>query len=193
MPPRPTDARQAEPTRAEVGQLAGELYEANRIRLRAYLRLILGSIADDVFDDLIQDALLAFIRSYRRDPRDRKGALRYLIVCVRTAASRYRRTYTRKRGPLVAFHESEDSPSRDGVMRLGTCDPEEIALERDAHAERLRRVAELPASERACLILRAYGLSTAEIIAELGISERQLRKRVENAHRRLGEGDGVAR
>jgi DNA-directed RNA polymerase specialized sigma24 family protein len=72
------------------------------------------------------------------------------------------------------------------VIDIQSPDPLERTISEAGVIERRELFAQLPADWRAVLALGALGYGLSEIGRLLGMSERQVRKRVHKAHARLG-------
>ena len=133
--------------------------------------------------------LLGFIQSFRGDPEDELGAWRYLCRAVQTRAWRHHRTARRRpihRSLDEEVGDTDRSPSlADLVVDIESPDPLERTIADARVVERRELFAQLPADWRAVLALGALGHGPREIARLLGMSERQVRRRVHKAHARL--------
>jgi RNA polymerase sigma factor (sigma-70 family) len=190
MPKRAPERHRALGRPDGVAMLAGVLFERHAPRLRAVARVHTKDPSDDRVDDTMQAAFLAFMRSYG-GPLDEDDALRYLIRCVMTQGWK-QGTRDRRRLESSADVEQIDGLDPAGNRRVEgeVRDPLEYVLGRELVAESRSELAELSVEERACIWLSALGFGTSEIAAALGLSERQVRKRVEKGNRRLRKGHG---
>jgi DNA-directed RNA polymerase specialized sigma24 family protein len=84
--------------------------------------------------------------------------------------------------------EGEVEPYRRALIDPNASDPAEIAIRREATAERAATVRELSEEEGAVLTLGGLGYGLDEIASILGLTRRQVRKRVGRARKRLGIG-----
>lgn len=157
--------------------------------LRAFARQV-GAPPNDV-DDVVQSALVNFIRFYPGEAGDYQGAKRYLFSCIASATSKLHRRNFRKPtpAPLPGVDRARDTlhPSKDTeqVSLLTAPGPDEIVIDRVLDAELRALLEHLPAEQTACLLLGAAGYGLAEIAERLGLSERQVRKRVGKANAKL--------
>lgn len=128
-------------------------------------------LADDhaTAEDLVQDAFVRMHRSWGR-LRDPDKALAYLRASVANGSrSRLRRLRTVRR------HPEPPPPAAPSA--------EELAVDRQDHADVYAALDGLPARQRQVLVLRYYGdLSEAEIASTLGISPGSVKS---HAHRGL--------
>jgi RNA polymerase sigma factor (sigma-70 family) len=144
-------------------------------------------------DDVVQTALVAFIQSYPGERGDVDGAYLYLCRAVQTAAWKHHRTNERRGfDPMPQASglggEGEVEPYGRALIDPNASDPAEIAIRREATAERAATVRELSEEERAVLTLGGLGYGLDEIASILGLTRRQVRKRVGRARNRLGIG-----
>jgi RNA polymerase sigma factor (sigma-70 family) len=139
-------------------------------------------------EDVVQDGLMGFIQSFRGDVEDELGAWRYLCRAVQTRAWRHHRT-ARRRPVHRSLNEDGEygrAPSlAEQLADVESPDPLERTISDAGVVERRQLFAELPADWRAVLALGALGYGSREIGRLLGMSERQVRKRVEKGHARL--------
>lgn len=146
----------------------------------ARLRSVAGrsGLRGSARDDAVQQGFLAFLRSFPGDPADRAGAFSYLARSVQTAAWHILRADGR--------HERRVAAARSAYEPAGG-DLLEGALAAEGVGRARTLLAGLPPEERAVLFLGAAGFSPEEIGERLGLSKRQVRKRVTKANRRLRE------
>jgi RNA polymerase sigma factor (sigma-70 family) len=135
-------------------------YEEYRDEIYAYLRKLAGgNAADDAFQE-------TFLRALRGYPRLTHG--RHLRAWAYTIATRVVVDERRKRAPEA---ELPELPADD---------------ERPAYAELDHLTGDLPATERAAVVLRyGYDLDYAEIATALGSSEDAARQAASSGVRRL--------
>ncbi|MBS1883234.1 MAG: hypothetical protein JSS97_09780 [Actinobacteria bacterium] len=137
-------------------------------------------------DDALSDASVAFLRFY--DGPAGVDALRYMMVCVRTAAwaisRRRRRIEERDADPVV----SEEAYLRH-VDRIP--DPDQEIDERYVRIESVRRgkdlLARLKPDERTAIVMFAYGFSYEEIGRQKGWSYRKVNRCLAEGRERLRE------
>jgi RNA polymerase sigma factor (sigma-70 family) len=129
-------------------------------------------------DDAVQQGFLAFPRSFPGDPDDRACAFSYLARSVQTAAWHILRADGRHERRVAAARAAHEPAGPD--LLEGRLAADEVEWARAL-------LSQLPAEERAVLFLGAAGFSPEEIAERLGLSKRQVRKRVTKANRRLRE------
>jgi RNA polymerase sigma factor (sigma-70 family) len=136
-------------------------YEENRNAIYAHLRRVVGpNAADDAFQE-------TFLRALRGYPKLRHGE--HLRAWAFTIAARVVIDLGRRNRPTVEL-----------VDELGVSDS------RPAYAQLEHLAGELPATERAAVILRyGYDLSYADIAAALDSSEEAARQAASSGVRRL--------
>jgi RNA polymerase sigma factor (sigma-70 family) len=136
-------------------------YQENRDAIYAHLRRVVGpNAADDAFQE-------TFLRALRGYPKLRHGE--HLRAWAFTIAARVVIDLGRRSRPTVEL-----------VDELGVSDS------RPAHAQLEHLADELPAKERAAVILRyGYDLSYADIAAALDSSEEAARQAASSGVRRL--------
>jgi RNA polymerase sigma-70 factor (ECF subfamily) len=134
-------------------------YAEHKDPVFAHLRRLLGSSAEDAFQE-------TFLRALRAYPELRHG--RHLRAWVFTIATRVAVDERRRRAPAA------------GVPELGGDDA------RPAYAELEHLADDLPATERAAVVLRyGYDLPFADIAAALGSTEAAARQAASSGVRRL--------
>ncbi len=154
---------------------------------RAYLRAVAvrSGVPEWQLDDVIQGALLNFYRAFP-GPEVPAKALAYCAACVVSETSKARRRYARKESREQALPE-RGSGEPLAIVDEDAEDPIDTVVERERVATLRRRLAELPADQRAVIMLAAAGFSPAEIAKLRGLTVRQVRKRIEKANRGLRE------
>jgi RNA polymerase sigma factor (sigma-70 family) len=184
MSPRPTTA-DAAVLRETATAIADESFPM--LRGVAYNSGARG----EQLDEAVQQGFAQLMSAFPGDPSDLVGVRRYLVRCVQSAAWKILRRETRR----LRWHITEsaldrldqrpgDAPRSDGVDQA---EPFERVLEYEMLEHGRELLAELPEDWRAVLLLSAAGFGTEEIAAQLGLSSRQVRKRVEKANARLAE------
>ena len=173
----------AELNRVVVSRLAQE----RRPQLLAIARR--SGVDSDSTEDVVQAALLDVLRSFP-GPDDSRQAYLFAAKCVENQARHARRRFARKESQNVEFPTQTLKDFAGGKREVAlvdreTTDPLELAVAREAAADRREKLLALPADQRAVLVLSAAGFRTAEIARLLGLSERGVRKRVERANRTL--------
>jgi RNA polymerase sigma-70 factor (ECF subfamily) len=173
----PSDEQRRARTAPLVEWLAGEEWSAlERVARRS------GAPSDAVAD-VVQSALLSVLRSFP-GPFKHDNVLRYACRCAQReawdVARRRSRTHARTATtPIDGLVEEPPAPSDS--------EPYAVALRAAELSEARAALRELPAQERAALVLLAAGFERAQVRRALGVSERGLRKRVERGNRRLRE------
>lgn len=177
-PPSP-DSRKS--TLEERATLAGKLATENAARLRAIAR---ASRALEP-EDAVQQALLAFIRSYPDEAANEEGALNYLASCIQSAAWKQLRTLARK--PTVSPNPSNRLPGieMDVITDARAVDPAEHVVHSERMREKRDALGKLPADQQQVLLLGAAGYGVTEIAEKLGMTTRQVRKRVQKGNAAL--------
>jgi RNA polymerase sigma factor (sigma-70 family) len=184
MSPRPTPAS-AVVLRETAERMAAE--GSDMLRGVAYNA---GARGEQV-EEAVQQGFAQLMSAFPGDPSDLPGVRRYLVRCVQSAAWKILRTASRRERWLVYESERDrleqragDAPQNEGVDAR---EPLEQVLARETLADARGLLQELPEEWAAVLLLNAAGYGTAEIARRLGLSTRQVRKRVEKANARLAE------
>ena len=160
-------------------------YEAEvRLVVRRQLPKLLRSRFDSL--DFLQSVWGSFFRRVRSGPADFEDA-RHLVAFLAKAAKNkvideYRRAASRKQD--MRREESLAGPggARAGELAANGDSPSEVA---EAH-EAFSRLSELlPEGRRAILELKARGLSSREVGAHLGLSERTVQRVIEDLRERI--------
>ena len=135
----------------------------------------------DAVDDVIQEALVDVLRSFG-GPYDRDHVRAYTYRCTQWRAWKLLRQRRRTEHRTIPA-------SADVVLeeRSANAPPDPLAavLRKEELAEARGSLRELPPGERAALVLLAAGFERAAVRRALGLSERQLRRRVERGNSRL--------
>jgi len=144
--------------------------------------------AEDI-DDIVQAALADFLRAFP-GPDAERPVLAYVARCVESQARNARRRFARKEsrlGPLPEQSRNDLAQTSEPVTIEDptSTDPLDAVIAAEELAARAARLGELPADQAAVILLAAAGYSTSEIAAIRGLSERQVRKRIEKANRHL--------
>jgi len=143
----------------------------------------------DVVEDVVQSALLDVLRSFP-GPDDRRAVAAYAARCVQHQVAKTRRRFDRKEShnapmPDLRLKDTTETRIEVGLADGDAPDPADAALAREGASELLELVLELPLDQRAVLLLSAAGYGPSESAQILGLSERQVRKRIEKANREL--------
>lgn len=184
MSPRPT------PAAAVVLRGTAERIAAQRFDMLRGVAYNAGARGEQV-EEAVQQGFAQLMSAFPGDPDDLDGVHRYLVRCVQSAAWKILRTARRRDRWLVADSERDrfeqragDAARSDGV---DASEPPERVLSREGLADARGLLQELPEEWATVLLLSAAGYGTAEIARRLGLSTRQVRKRVQKANARLGE------
>ena len=184
MSPRPTPAS-AILLRDTAARVAEESYAW--LRGAAYNA---GARGDQI-EEAVQQGFAQLMSAFPGDPTDVGGVRRYLVRCVQSSAWKILRTDRRRTRWLATETERDrlDSRAGDDVRADGVdaAEPIEQLIEREALEEERRHLEQLPDDWAAVLLLGAAGYSPAEIAERMGLSARQVRKRVEKANARLAK------
>jgi RNA polymerase sigma-70 factor (ECF subfamily) len=161
-------------------------YEAEvRLVVRRQLPRLLRSRFDSL--DFLQSVWGSFFRRVRTGPAEFEDSRHLVAFLARAAKNKVIDEYRRAGSQKQDMHREEplwaegDSP-RDLAADIDT--PSEVAQAREAFGQ-LRDL--LPEDRRELLELKAQGLSSGEIGARLGISERTVQRVIEDLRRRAGE------
>jgi RNA polymerase sigma factor (sigma-70 family) len=142
-------------------------------------------------EEAVQQGFAQLMSAFPGDSADVDGVRRYLIRCVQSSAWKILRTDRRRERWLMVAGERDrfDQRAADVATSEGVDDrePLERVLAREALANARGLLQELPEGWAAVLLLSAAGYGTAEIAERLGLSTRQVRKRVQKANARLAE------
>jgi RNA polymerase sigma factor (sigma-70 family) len=184
MSPRPT------PAAAVVLRETAERIAAERSDMLRGVAYNAGARGEQI-EEAVQQGFAQLMSAFPGDPDDLDGVRRYLVRCVQSAAWKILRTARRREWWLMAETERDRFDGRAGdVARsegVDFAEPIEGVLAREALADTRRLLQELPEEWAAVLLLSAAGYGIAEIAERLGLSTRQVRKRVQKANARLAE------
>jgi RNA polymerase sigma factor (sigma-70 family) len=142
-------------------------------------------------EEAVQQGFAQLMSAFPGDPDDLVGVSRYLVRCVQSAAWKILRTDRRRERWLAIEGERDRLEQRAGDPTrsegVDATEPIERVLAREALLDARGLLQELPEEWAAVLLLSAAGYCTSEIAKRLGLSNRQVRKRVEKANARLAE------
>jgi RNA polymerase sigma factor (sigma-70 family) len=143
-------------------------------------------------EDVVQSGLTSFVRAFP-GPDIREAALAYCAKCVASEASKACRRYGRKESREAPMRTSERNDLVGTIEEIAmvdddAADPADMVVERERLAALRELLGELPADQRAVVFLSAAGYAPREIAELRGLTERQVRKRIEKANRRLRGG-----
>jgi RNA polymerase sigma-70 factor (ECF subfamily) len=161
-----------------------------RLVVRRHLPRLLRSRFDSL--DFVQSIWKSFFRRVRTSPTALEGTENLVGFLARAARYKvideYRKASSDKQDMRREESMWEGTELRELADRCET--PLEIAEAAEAFG-RLREM--VPENRRAILDLKAAGLSAAEIAERLGVSERSVRRVIENLRHRAGiDGQGEA-
>lgn len=184
MSPRPTQAS-AIVLRGTAGKIAAD--RSDMLRGVAYNA---GARGEQI-EEAVQQGFAQLMSAFPGDPADLVGVRQYLVRCVQSSVWKIQRTDRRRGRWLVTDSERDRLEQRagDGVRAQGVdlSEPLDRILAQEAFADARELLQRLPEEWAAVLLLNAAGYGTAEIAERLGLSTRQVRKRVEKANARLEE------
>jgi RNA polymerase sigma factor (sigma-70 family) len=184
MSPRPTPGA-AVVLRGTVKRIA--VQSSDTLRGVAYNA---GARGEQI-EEAVQQGFAQLMSAFPGDPDDLVGVRRYLVRCVQSAAWKILRTDHRRERWLATEVERDRLEQRSGDAArsegVDASEPLERLLAREAVAGARELLRRLPEKWAAVLLLSAAGYGTAEIAERLGLSRRQVRKRVEKANARLAE------
>jgi RNA polymerase sigma factor (sigma-70 family) len=143
----------------------------------AFLR---GMVGPSDADDCLQETFLSALRAY---PRAEPGNLRaWIFTIARRKAIDHHRSRSRTAKPVAEPHELIDSGA--GRQAAGSLD-RALGMS-PQHSEIWAAVAELPASQRAAVVLRfAVDLRYREVGQAMGTSEEAARRSVHEGLKKL--------
>jgi RNA polymerase sigma-70 factor (ECF subfamily) len=145
------------------------------VEVRA-LRMAEFSVGDtDEALDLVQDAMLGFVRNYTSRPESEWGALFYRILQNRIT-DWYRRTAVRNRFRAWFGFPGDDSEEKEDPIQTiadtSRPDPAKSLVLSDAAAALKTAVRSLPLRQRQAFLLRAWeGMDVAQTAFAMGCSE----------------------
>jgi RNA polymerase sigma-70 factor (ECF subfamily) len=178
--------------RAGDEEAARELLRRYEAQVRLVVRRQLPRLLRSRFDslDFLQSVWGSFFRRMQAGPSELEDPKNLVAFLARAAKNKvideYRRASSRKQD--IRLEETLWEGDRPRELVAGTDTPSQIA-EADEAFGRLRDL--LPEDRRTILGLKAEGLTNREIGARLKISERTVRRVLEELRRRAGlDGDG---
>lgn len=176
-----------QPSQTEIGRRAEILDDL----MRSHGRELRGQAARNLtrgeqVDDAIADASVAFLRFYQGPAGI--DALRYMMVCVKTAAWEIDRRRRRIEGRHVERGMGEEAHARL-LRRLPDPGqgPEEGYEQTELTQERKDLLARLKPDERTAIAMFAYGFSYEEIGRRKGWSYRKVNRCLAEGRERLRE------
>jgi RNA polymerase sigma factor (sigma-70 family) len=176
--------------RAGDEDAARELLRRYEAKVRLVVRRQLPKLMRSRFDsqDFVQSIWGSFFRRIKDSPLELQDAGNLIGFLARAARNKvideYRRASSRK-------HDMRREESMwEGAEHRELADAAETASEVAEASEALVQLRGLlPENRREVLELKAAGFSTAEIAARLGLSERTVRRVIEDLRRRAGIDD----
>jgi RNA polymerase sigma-70 factor (ECF subfamily) len=169
------------------GDAARELLRLYEAKVRLVVRRQLPKLLRSRFDsqDFLQSVWGSFFRRLRTSPSELESMENLIAFLARAARNKvideFRRASSHKQD--MRREESLWEGARPRDLADGSDAPIEVAQASEAFG-RLRDL--LPEDRRTILDLKAGGLSTREIGARLGLSERTVRRVIEDLRRRAG-------
>jgi RNA polymerase sigma-70 factor (ECF subfamily) len=173
-------------------EAARELLRRYEAKVRLVVRRQLPRLLRSRFDsqDFLQSVWGSFFRRIKGEPAGLESPQNLVAFLARAARNKvideYRRASSRKQD-MRREEPLWDDQQRPRELVDATDAPDALAQAREAFG-RLREA--LPENRQAVLDLKAAGLSTREIGERLGLSERTVRRVIEDLRRRAGiDGD----
>jgi RNA polymerase sigma factor (sigma-70 family) len=184
MSPRPTPAS-AIVLRETAARIAEDSWDV--LRGVAYNA---GARGEQI-EEAVQQGFAQLMSAFPGDPDDLDGVRRYLVRCVQSSAWKILRTDGRRERWLAIESERDRFEQRAGdtarAEGVDAGEPLERLVAHEALSAARALLRQLPEEWAAVLLLSAAGYGTAEIAERLGLSKRQVRKRVEKGNARLAE------
>lgn len=150
-----------------------ELFLAS-VEARAFRMARFACSRDDLALDLVQDAMLKFVRKYAKKPEDQWRPLFYKVLQNRIK-DWYRSTTIRARFRALPGGRDREDAGPDPVGELpdvGVRDPVEELAAADSLQALEQALGELAEGQRSAFLLRAWeGLSVAETALAMGCSQ----------------------
>jgi RNA polymerase sigma factor (sigma-70 family) len=166
---------------------ARELLLRYEPKIRLVVRRQLPRLLRSRFDsqDFVQSIWGSFFRRMTANPSELEDPKSLIAILVQAARHKVIDEYRRASGPKrdVRREESIWDGARPREITDLADSPSEVAEASEALG-RLRAL--LPADRRMVLDLKAAGLSTKEIAGQVGLSERTVRRVIEDLRRRAG-------
>ena len=149
-----------------------------------FIRLYNNTAEPD--EDILQDSLLAAFLEVERGRYERREGIPFTAYVKGIARNKIREARRRQRG-WTSLEEIPETPTEPAPRHL------ELAVERsEQHRALFHGLARLPLQRRQVLERYLYGASTAEIAAELSITEELVRQHKHRALRTLQQMGGAA-
>jgi RNA polymerase sigma-70 factor (ECF subfamily) len=145
------------------------------VEVRAF-RITEFSVSDpDEALDLVQDAMLGFVRSYSTRPESEWGPLFYRILQNRIT-DWYRRTAVRNRFRAWFGPSGDDSDEKEDPIQTiadpSSPDPARALINSDAADALKKAIRSLPLRQRQAFLFRAWeGMDVAQTAVAMGCSE----------------------
>ena len=158
---------------ADADTAASESLEGflQRVQGRALAMARFATGSTDEALDLVQDAMIAFVRAYRLKPADQRAPLFFRTLNNRILDWHRKRT---RRGrwwmPWLPGRDPDDAPSEPSDLAVDGHTPEQAAVDDGFKGALETAVRGLPMRQRQVFLLRAWeGLDVNETAAALGI------------------------
>jgi RNA polymerase sigma-70 factor (ECF subfamily) len=169
---------------------ARELLRRYEAKVRLVVRRQLPRLLRSRFDsqDFVQSVWGSFFRRMRTHPTDLEDTTSLVAVLVQAAKHKVIDEFRRASAPKRDMRREESI--WDGARPRDLVDHADAPIELAQASEALGRLRELlPEDRRTVLDLKAAGLSTHEIAGRVGLSERTVRRVIEDLRRRAGIDD----
>lgn len=176
-----------QPSQTELDRRAAildELMRSHRRELRG--QAYTHSAKNQNVGDALDDAAVAFLRFYKGGPGDE--ALRYMLVCVRTAAWEIdRRRRLVERHDQALFFDRGSAEDRFRRFPDHRVDPQEQIERLELTEVRKDLLAQLKPDERTAIAMFAYGFSYEEIGRRKGWTYTKVNRCLAEGRERLRE------
>jgi RNA polymerase sigma factor (sigma-70 family) len=166
---------------------ARELLRRYEAKVRLVVRRQLPRLLRSRFDsqDFVQSMWGSFFRRMRTSPSDLEDATSLTAVLVQAAKHKVIDEFRRASAPKRDMRREESI--WDGAQPRDLTDDSDAPIEVAQASEALGRLRELvPEDRRTVLDLKTDGLSNREIAERVGLSERTVRRVIEDLRRRAG-------
>jgi RNA polymerase sigma factor (sigma-70 family) len=176
--------------RAGDEEAARELLCRYEAKVRLVVRRQLPRVLRSRFDsqDFVQSMWGSFFRRMRTSPLDLEDTRSLIAILVQAAKHKVIDEFRRASAPKRDMRREESI--WEGAHRRDLVDDSDAPIELAQASEALGRLRELlPEDRRTVLDLKAAGLSTNEIAERLGLSERTVRRLIQDLRRRAGIDD----
>ncbi len=131
--------------------------------------------------DIVQDAMTAFVRRYRRKPQQQWRPLFFRSVDNRIK-DWFRRQKVRRRWHLPGFGQADDPAPESRAESFDIAQPDRALASQQAGKSLDQALAALPDRQRQAFLLRTWqGMSVAETAAVMGCSEGSVKTHLSRA------------